>query len=421
MLNPKVFTKELKERLETAKATGKRQELVDGDGLYLDITPGGATVWRYRYRLNGRREKITVGAYPKIGLAEARDHRAILAGRAAKSKHVEGVASPAQAREQEKQAGRVAKLAGTVEDLGKRYLAHLRKHGKKANSIEWHVNSYIAPELGAIRTPELTADQIRRLCNKIKSKAPASAREVLGTIKRMMKLAIADGLISSNPAADIDPATYAPKESRERSLTIDELRAFLQGCEGGGVSPLVSAALRLILLTMARKNEVIKAPWSEFNLGQAMWELPAERTKNKKPHMVPLSAQAMAILKTIRPELDDEEPITNYSKWVFPGLAGKPLSDSTLNEALKSNRWFDLPHFTVHDLRRTASTILHEQGWNSDVIEKALNHTMPGVRGIYNRAEYLDQRREMLQAWANYLDALKAGAKILPIGKGRTE
>lgn len=135
-LNPKVFTKELKERLETAKATGRRQELVDGDGLYLDITPGGATVWRYRYRLNGRREKITVGAYPKIGLAEARDHRAILAGRAAKSKRVEGVASPAaQAREQEKQAERVAKLAGTVEDLGKHYLAHLRKRGKKSHTM----------------------------------------------------------------------------------------------------------------------------------------------------------------------------------------------------------------------------------------------------------------------------------------------
>ena len=105
---------------------------------------------------------------------------------------------------------------------------------------------------------------------------------------------------------------------------------------------------------------------------------------------------------------------------MFPGLAGQPLCDSTLNEAIRNADWFGLPRFTIHDLRRTASTILHEQGWNTDVIEKALNHTMRGVRGIYNRAEYLDQRREMLQAWADYLDEpLKAGAKVVPIGKGR--
>lgn len=420
MLNPKEFTRKLAEQIEKAKATGKRCELVDGDGLYLDVTPGSATVWRYRYRLNGRREKITIGAYPKIGLAEARSHRRILAGKAELAGKVEGIASPAQEREQKKQTERTAKLAGTIKDLGARYLAHLKAEGKKAASIDWHVNSYITPELGSIRTPDLTAAQIRKLCDKIKGKAPASAREVLGTIKRMLKFAVSDDLIPTNPAADINPGIYSPKEARERSLSTEELRTFLVACDGDGMSRLVTSALRLIILTLARKNEVVKAPWSEFDLDSAIWELPPERTKNRKPHMVPLSLHAVAILKAIRPDQGDEEPIANYSSWVFPGLAGKPLCDSTLNEALKSNEWFGLTRFTVHDLRRTASTILHEQGWNTDVIEKALNHTMPGVRGVYNRAEYLDQRREMLQAWADYLDALKQGAKVTSIGRKKS-
>ena len=415
MLNSKDFEK----RVADAKKAGKRTEIVDGGGLYLDVTATGVTTWRYRYRVNGRREKITIGAYPKIGLAAARGHRAIIAGKAATAKNVKGAASPAQERQQEKMAERAAKHAGTIAELGARYLSHIRKQGSKAQSIGWHITAYITPALGSIRTPDLTTGDVRRLCDKIKTKAPSSAREVLGTINRMMKHAVSDGLVSFNPAAGISPALYATKDARERSLSVDELRAFLLGCDGAGVSRLVSAALRLIVLTMARKNEIVKAPWTEFGLDSALWELPAERTKNKKPHMVPLSSQAVAILQTIRPARDDEEPLTNFSTWVFPGLAGKPLCDSTLNEALKTNKWFGLQRFTIHDLRRTASTILHEQGWNTDVIEKALNHTMPGVRGVYNRAEYLDKRREMLQAWADYLDALKTGAKVVPIGKGK--
>lgn len=415
MLNSKDFEK----RVAEAKRAGKRTEIVDGDGLFLDVTATGVTTWRYRYRVHGRREKMTIGSFPKMGLAAAREHRTILAGKVALAKKVDTVASPAQEREKKKQDERAAKHAGTIADLGLRYLAHIRKNGRKANSIEWHIGSYITPTLGTVRTPELTTADVRRLCDKIKNKAPSSAREVLGTLKRMLKHAVLDGLIPSNPAANVDPSIYAPKGSRERSLSPDELRTFLRGCESGGMSLLVSSALQLIVLTLARKNEVVKAPWTEFDLDAATWEIPGDRTKNKKPHMVPLSAQAVAILQSIHPEPKSEEPVVMHSQWVFPGLAGQPLCDSTLNEAIRNADWFGLPRFTIHDLRRTASTILHEQGWNSDVIEKALNHTMRGVRGIYNRAEYLDQRRDMLQAWADYLDALKRGARVVPIGKSK--
>lgn len=421
MLNSLKFKAELAKRIKEAKSTGKRCELVDSDGLFIDITPAGNAVWRYRYRVNGCREKITIGSCTEISLSEARSHRKILAGKAELAGKVGGVASPAQHRDQVKKDERAAKKAGTIADLGANYLAHLKEQGKKAKSVDWHINAHITPALGAIRSPDLTADDIRKLCDRIKKKAPASAREVLGTIRCMLNYGMSQGLkITSNPATVIEPATYYPKEARVRSLSPDELRTFLLACDGDGLSRIVSSALRFILLTMARKNEAIKAPWSEFSLDAALWELPPERTKNKKPHMVPLPSQAMAILRTLRPERDTEEPIANYSAWAFPGLAGKPLSDSTLNEALSNIEYFGLPRFSIHDLRRTASTIMHERGWNTDVIEKALNHTMGGIRGVYNRAEYLDQRREMLQAWADYLDALKKGAKVVPIGKKKS-
>lgn len=416
MLNSKDFEKKLAE----AKKAGKRSEISDGDGLYLDVTATGVTTWRYRYRVNGRREKITIGQHSStFGLAAARKQKNIIAGRAALASSEKTVLSPAQERKQAKLDERAAKKAGTIKELGTQYLAALRAQGKKANSVDWQINSYIIPELGATRTPELTADQIKRLCDKIKQKAPTSAREVLGTIKRMMRYAKRERLIETNPAADFDPISYAPKGSRERSLTPDELKTFLTGLDSGGMTPLVTAALKLILLTLARKSEIAKAPWQEVNLEAALWEIPGERTKNKRPHMIPLPAQAVSILNTIKPDRSDEDPIIPYSPWVFPGRFNDPICDSTLNEALRAAKWFGLQRFTIHDLRRTASTILHEQGWNTDVIEKAMNHTMRGVRGVYNRAEYLDKRREMLQAWADYLDALKAGAKVIPIGKSK--
>lgn len=411
MLNSKEFEKLVRE----AKATGKRSEIVDGEGLYLDVTAAGAMTWRYRYRLNGRREKFMIGAYPKIGLSDARTIHKKLVGKVADGK------SPVFEERDKVQNERTANLAGKIADLAKKYLANLAEQGRKAKSIQWHVDAYIIPGIGKVRSLDLTAAQIRNLCGRIKDTngAPTSAREVLGTIKRMLKFGIDHGLITANPAADIKPQIYASKEARERSLSQDELRAFLVAVGEGKLSPVVSAALRFILLTMTRKNEAIKAPWHEFNQEAGLWQLPPERTKNKKPHVVPLSSQAQQILAALRPTSDDQEAIAPWSPWVFPGLAGKPLSDTTLNEALSREKWFGLPRFTVHDFRRTASTILHEQGWNTDVIEKALNHTMKGVRGVYNKAEYLDQRREMLQAWADYLDALKSGAKVVPIGRGK--
>jgi integrase len=229
----------------------------------------------------------------------------------------------------------------------------------------------------------------------------------------MFDFAIARQVMIINPAAAIPSRAVGEKKARTRALEPREIGQLLRALDGARGEAETINAFRLLLLTMVRREEFLQATWVEFNLDSALWTIPGERTKNGKAHVVPLSSQAVEIL------LEQKES-TGGIGLILPGRTpGKALSTGTLHESMKRNSSFGIAAFTPHDFRRTASTILHEQGWNSDVIEKALNHTMKGVRGIYNKAEYLDQRREMLQAWGNYVMALKDGAKVIPIGASK--
>lgn len=243
----------------------------------------------------------------------------------------------------------------------------------------------------------------------IRATAPASAIAVHGTLKRMFEFAIARQVMLLNPAAAIPARAIGEKKARTRALDPHEIGQLLRSLDGAKGEAETINVFRLLLLTMVRREELLQATWEEFNLESALWTIPGERTKNGKAHVVPLSSQALTILQ-------QQKECTGDAGLVLPGRTpGKGLSTGTLHEAMKRNNSFGIAAFTPHDFRRTASTILHEQGWNSDVIEKALNHTMRGVRGIYNKAEYLEQRREMLQAWGNYVMALKDGAKVVSI------
>ncbi len=168
-------------------------------------------------------------------------------------------------------------------------------------------------------------------------------------------------------------------------------------------------AFQLILMTLVRKSELMLAQWKDVHLDEGEWHIPVENSKTGKPHIVYLSTQAQTLFKELK-------PLASSSDWVLPGRGtlAKPFANNALNQALKvSLQGQEIPAFTIHDLRRTASTLLHEQGWVSDVVEKALNHTIGGVRGVYNRAEYAEQRREMLQAWADYIDGLAPSANLV--------
>lgn len=392
-------------KIKAAKTTGKRYELVDGGGLYLEVTASGSKIWRYRYRLLGQRDKVKIGAYPAVSLTEARARRAELEAMVVRGK------SPAREVVREK---RQANQAGTVGELAELYKKDIALRTKdKGEGTAWHFSAYITPKLGRFPLADVTPTDILHFLDGIKKSAPASALAVHSTMRRMFDFAIGRQLMPTNPASAIPPRVVAEKKARTRALTPDEIGTLLRTLDGAKGEPTTLRSFPLLLLTMVRRNELLESSWDEFDLDGAIWTIPGERTKNGKTHVVPLSLQVVTILRGLH-------KTSGGIGLILPGRKpSKGLSTGTLHESMTRNDNFGIARFTPHDFRRTASTILHEQGWNTDVIEKALNHTMKGVRGVYNKAEYLDQRREMLQAWADYLDALKAGAKVVPIGKGK--
>lgn len=393
-------------KIKAAKATGKRYEIVVGDGLYLDVTAAGVKTWRYRYRILGQREKVTIGQYPAVRLAEARARHLEMAAMVARDR------SPARELAQERQQ---TKQAGTVAELSTLYRADLAKRSKNGGEgVAWQFTAHIEPKLGRLRLADVTPQDVLHFLDGIKKgkkkAAPVSAITVHGTLRRMFNFAVGRQLIATNPAAAIPARVIGEKRPRDRNLSPDEIGTLLRALSEAKGEPTTLLSFQILLLTMVRRSELLEAPWDEFDLDGALWTIPESRTKNGKAHLVPLSRQVVALLESIG-------KTTGRIGLVLPGRnPKKPISTGTLHECMKRNEGFGIVPFTPHDFRRTASTILHEQGWNSDVIEKALNHTMKGVRGVYNKAEYIDQRREMLQVWADYLDALKSGAKVTPIG-----
>ncbi len=393
-------------QIKALKATGKRYEITFGNGLYLDITPTGSKIWRFRYRLHGQREKVTIGPYPAIGLKDANSKYLELAAMVAKGK------SPAREQEREKQRTEEAR---TIEELAKLYRADLSQRSKNTDAGRgWIFDAYIIPKIGRYPLADITPTDVLRLLDGVRTTAPASAIAVHGTLKRMFDFAIGRQAMLINPAAAIPSRAVGEKKARTRALDPREIGILLRALDNAKGEAETINAFRLLLLTMVRREEMLQATWGEFNLDTALWTIPSERTKNGKAHVVPLPSQAVEILQ-------ERKQSNGGVGLVLPGrTSGKSLSTGTLHESMKRNNSFGIAAFTPHDFRRTASTILHEQGWNSDVIEKALNHTMRGVRGIYNKAEYLDQRREMLQSWGDYVMALKGGATIVPIGVAKS-
>ncbi len=369
-----------------------------GEGLTFTLSAKLTASWVLRYRFGGKQREVTLGRYPDISIKKATE--------LALKRRIEIIEGVDVAREKQRRIQK-ERQANSVTELGELYFKNLTERGKDAAGPRWHIDAYITPRIGAFALHEVTPDDIFTLCENIKNKprrvgkktAPSSAREVLGTIRRMFDFAIDRRLAKSNPASSIKPKAIGEKKTRERALSVTEMRVLWAAIKTDKVSPTVGLAMQLIWLSLGRKTEITEAKWDEINEETAEWDIPGERTKNGKPHRVYLSSQALAVLKTAK-------EIGCSSPFVFPGKSSKPIGETTLNEAIKRAKHFGLEQFTIHDSRRTASTTLHEMNWNSDVIEKALNHTQPGVRAIYNRAEYGEQRKELLQAWANFLDSL---------------
>ncbi len=374
----------------------------DDRGLYMEVLSTGSIVWRYRYRLNGKREKLTLGKYPALTLKNARLKRDEAAQLVALGE------SPAQKKQ-------FAKVAGpqdaTVTEFAERFFKDIQSRDRKDTTMpRRYLEKDILPYIGRTLVRELTAEHVRDVIWRKKAQGfDAAAGQVRGLLKRMLDYALTCGLIQSNPIMALPMRHVYRSVARDRALNPDEIQRFLHAVQTSNIRHQFKIALQLILMTLVRKSELMLSQWTDVDMDNCQWHIPEENSKTGKPHIVYLSTQAKMLFKELK-------LLAGNSVWVLPGRGTitKPFAHNSLNVALKVSLQNQvIPAFTIHDLRRTASTLLHEHGWPSDVVEKSLNHTIGGVRGIYNRAEYAVQRQEMLQAWSDYIDGLVPSRNLI--------
>lgn len=396
--------------LKALKPKEKLYKITDRDGMYVLVTPNGTLSFRLDYRLNGRRETVVFGKYGPTGLSLARAREKCIDAKRAIS---EG-RSPAIEKQREKRRLLEAKSFG---EFGEKWLLA----GPMAESTRSMRRSVFERELLPIWRKrllnEITPDDLRAHCAAIVERgAPATAIHVRDILKQIYGFAILHGEKVANPADEVGPASIASFVPRDRSLSPAEIRVMLKQLEHVATLPTIRLGLRLYLLTMVRKSELLDATWSEIDFVNAVWSIPKERMKRSKAHNVYLSRQVFDIFIALK-------TCAGNSKYVLPSRydADAPMSRATFNRVtylvVEQARKEGLPlePFTVHDLRRTGSTILNELGFNSDWIEKCLAHEDGrSSRGIYNKAEYEVQRRHMMQEWSNIVEAWVAGRKYVP-------
>jgi len=374
-------------------------------GLALRISYGGSRAWVYFYRIHGKQRRLTIGTYPVLSLADARE--AWRAAKAAVDRGEDPAAAKAEAKRRE---------PDTVRSIGESFITkYARPRNRTADEVARMFELHLYPALGHRRIENVTRRDILDLLDTVEARSSgARANRVLANIRRLFSWAVERGIIEASPVANV--RAPGQETARDRVLTDKELRAFLKACEtmGEPFGPLC----RLLLLTGQRREEVAALPWAELDLPDAIWHLPAVRTKNKRASDVPLAAQSVAIL----------EGLMRRSPLVFPaqfsrnghteprplsgfGRAKERLDKLMLGELRKVDPEAMLPAWTLHDLRRTAASGMARLGIGVHVVEKLLNHvsgTFSGVVGVYQRHNFLAEKRAAAQAWANFIDSLAA-------------
>ncbi|MBP9527851.1 MAG: tyrosine-type recombinase/integrase [Laribacter sp.] len=386
-------------KLRNLKPGEKAYKLTDRDGLYITVLTTGTISFRYNYRINGRQETLVIGRYGTGGitLAEAREllseaKKGLAAGK-----------SPSRQKAREKQKIKEADSFGEWAELW------LKDH-QMAESTRDMRRSVFERDLkglfGRLKMTEITHEDLRGLCDKIVERgAPATAVHAREVVHMVFRYAMERGHKYENPAELVRPTSIARFQPKDRSLTPEEIRILYQYLERISTSPTIRLAVKVLLLTMLRKSELIEATWEEINFTDAVWTIPAERMKRRNPHNVYLSRQVLDIFVALK-------TCAGGSRYVLPSRYDPDIhmSKATLNQVttlafkLAQKEGKPLSKFGPHDLRRTASTLLHEAGYNTDWIEKCLAHEQKGVRAVYNKAEYSEQRRAMMQDWADMID-----------------
>jgi integrase len=379
---------------------GMRYSRADGNGLLLDITPGGVRSWVYRYRISGKREKVVVGHYPDVTLKAARDERAKLAVRVAKGEN------PAQEKKLER-AGLT--INPTLKEVGERYYTEqVLSRWKDPKTIRRYLNNEIYPTLGEKKLKDINALDVQALVYRKRDNGRVqAAMQLRNVIKQIFDYAIETQLVTINPAVMVATRFIGKARQRSRVLSPKEIRLYLRTVYQSNIRRQFKLALHIILLTLARKSELLLARWKDVNLDAGEWLVPVENSKTAKPHIVYLSAQVVEMLRELK-------ALAGESELVLPGRGSsvRPFAKNALNKALEGLT-FDMDPLTIHDLRRTGATLLTERGFNRDVIEKALSHEVAGIRAVYIIAEFAEQRKKMLQWWADYVDSIVNESKII--------
>lgn len=380
-------------QVDAAKPREKAYKLADGAGLYLEVVPSGSRYWRMKYRFNGKEKRMAFGVYPAVSLAQARALRD-----EAKKKLAEGI-DPSFAKKEEKLV-RDVQLNNTFQAVA------LEWHGTKvsrwsegyASDIIEAFNKDIFPYIGPQPVNEIKPLVLLNVLRRMESRgATEKAKKVRQRCSEVFRYAIVTGRAEYNPAADLTSAMSGHESKHYPFLNVEELPDFFKALAGYTGSPLVVLAARLLILTGVRTGELRGAFWSEFDLEKAVWEIPAERMKMKRPHLVPLSTQALEIIQQLK-------VISGQYPLVFPGRNDprKTMSEASINQVFKRVGY--MGKVTGHGFRHTMSTILHEEGFNTAWIETQLAHVdKNAMRGTYNHALYLEGRREMMQWYADYI------------------
>lgn len=384
--------------IRNAAPAAKPQKLFDGGGLFLLVQPNGSRYWRLKYRFAGKERLLSFGVFPEVTLAEARQRRD-----AARMAVREG-RDPSAERKTAKLASRLS-AKDSFKSVAEEWLDRQRPKLAEITitKAEWMLGM-VYPQIGATPISQLTAPTILAVLRKIEASGKhETAHRVKQRIGQVFRYAIATGRADRDPSADLRGALN-PVVTTPRSAIIDPdaVADLLRAIHAYTGQPVTLTALKLAPLLFVRPGNLRAMEWSEIDLDRSEWRIPAGKMKVREAHAVPLAEQALLILRELK-------PLTGRGRYVFPSIrtSDRPMSENTINAALR-RLGYDKETMTGHGFRAMASTRLNEMGWAPDVIERQLAHAERNkVRAAYNRASYMDERRRMMQAWADYLDTLR--------------
>ena len=394
-------------KVKSAKGQEKPYKLSDEKGLHLLVNPSGTKLWRLSYRFLGKQKTLALGIYPDVSLANAREKRDEA------RKLLANDADPGEVKKAQK-ASRLDRAANSFEVVARRW--HQKGEAKWSESYSKKVIQMLErdlfPWIGGKPVADLDAPEFLSVARRLEARSLVdAAHRAMQLCGQIMRFAVAEGLVSRDPVADLRGALQSVKTEHMASITdpvrVGEILRMFDGFKG---SYQVMQALKLAPLVFTRPGELRQAKWKDIDLDAALWSIPAEAMKMREPHIVPLSTQAVAILR-------DMHPFSGHLEHVFPGGRDpkRPMSDAAINAAMRRLGIDTQTELTGHGFRAMARTILHERlNYSPEVIEVQLAHKAPGPLGAaYARAKFIDQRKSMMQAWSDYLDKLKAGAEVI--------